>query len=259
MTLGTLQQIAAGLLGLVMGSAVSAIAHRVPRHISWVSGRSQCPSCGHRLGTLDLLPVLSFAAFRGRCRHCGARIGWRYPITELACCAWAVLLERHVGLGWSWTALAAWGFLLVALTWIDLDFQLLPDVLTFPGTVIAVAWALTQPDGARHALLGVLAGSGILWLLGWMWLTFRKVEGMGYGDVKLAAMLGAVLGWPLMLFTMFLAALIGSLWGGALILARRGTGRTALPFGTLLAPAGMIAFLWGSSWMHAYLGLVLHR
>ncbi len=258
-TLETAQLVLAGLFGLVMGSAVSAIAHRVPRRISWVAGRSRCPSCGHVLGPLDLLPVVSFTLSRGRCRHCGARVGWRYPFTELACAAWSILLYRHVGLGGSWLALSVWGFLLIALAWIDLEFKLLPDALTFPGTLLALGWALSRPGGAHHALLGVLAGSGILWLLGWIWWNVRKIEGMGFGDVKLAAMFGAVLGWQLTLLTLFVAALLGSLWGATLIALRRGGGRTELPFGSLLAPAAMVVFLWGAGWIDAYLRMVARR
>jgi leader peptidase (prepilin peptidase) / N-methyltransferase len=259
MTADALQMALAGVFGLVMGSAMSAIAHRVPRRISWFAGRSQCPSCQHVLGPSDLLPVLSFAWSRGRCRHCGAHVSWRYPLTEIACAAWAVLLYRLLGLSLSWVALSVWGCLLVALAWIDFEFQLLPDALTFPGTLLALGWALTQPGGAHHALLGMVAGSGVLWLLAWLWLNVRRVEGMGFGDVKLAAMFGAVLGWQLTLLTLFVAALIGSLWGVALILARRGSGRTALPFGTLLAPSAMVVFLWGGGWLQAYLGVFPHR
>jgi leader peptidase (prepilin peptidase)/N-methyltransferase len=259
MTAEAAQMAVAAVFGLVMGSAVSAIAHRVPRKISWAAGRSQCPSCQHVLGPWDLLPVVSYAASRGRCRYCGVRVSWRYPLTELACAAWAVLLYRHMGLSLAWVALSVWGFLLVALAWIDLEFQLLPDVLTFPGTVLAIAWAVTRPGGAHHALLGVLAGSGVLWLLAWIWLNVRRVEGMGFGDVKLAAMFGAVLGWQLTLLALFLAALIGSLWGLALIVARQGSGRTALPFGTLLAPAAMVVFLWGGGWLQAYFGMLSVR
>src|SRR5437879_13685 len=118
-----------GVLGLVMGSAVTALAHRIPRERSWVYGRSACPTCGHTLGPLDLVPVLSYLVSRGRCRHCGASISPRYPVTELLCGAWAMLLYRHVGLGVDYPLLAIWGFLMIALLWIDLDFQLLPDVL----------------------------------------------------------------------------------------------------------------------------------
>ncbi len=250
-----LSLILAALFGLVMGSAVTAIAWRVPRGASWTRGRSACPSCGHPLGPVDLIPVLSWALNRGRCRHCEHRVSLRYPITELLCAAWAVLLLRQVGFAWTYPLLALWGFLLIALVWIDLDFQLLPDVLTLPGTLIAIAAALLIPGGARHALLGVVAGSGILWLLAWGYLRVRKIEGMGGGDIKLAAMFGAVLGWQLTLLTLFLAALAGTIWGGVLMLRRRGDGLTALPFGTLLAPSAMVAFLWGAQVLNAYVRL----
>jgi len=252
----------AALFGLIMGSAVTAIAWRVPRQLSWVRGRSACPSCHAPLGPLDLVPLLSFALARGRCRHCGARIAWRYPLTELMCGAWSVLLYLKVGLVWAFLPLSLWGFLLVALLWIDLDFKLLPDVLTLPGTVIGIATsllALGWLPGAWHSLFGIAVGSGLLWFLAWAWITFRKVEGMGGGDVKLAAMFGAVLGWQLTLLALFAAALVGSLWGAALVLRRRGGMKSELPFGTLLAPAALVVFLWGRDWMSAYLSLLIAR
>ena len=257
-----LARIVLGVLGLVMGSGVTALAWRVPRGRSWVHGRSGCPSCGATLGPLDLVPVLSFVLARGRCRHCGARIGWRYPVTELVCAAWAVLLFARVGLTWAYLPLSFWGFLMVALLWIDLDFQLLPDVLTLPGTLLGIAAALLLhgfEPGARSALLGVLTGSGLLWLLAWAWLTFRKVEGLGGGDIKLAAMFGAVLGWQLTLLALFVAALAGSLWGVSLMLRRRGDMKSALPFGTLLAPAALVVFLWGHDWLGAYAAALTGR
>lgn len=246
----------AGLLGLAMGSAVTALSWRIPRGVSWIHGRSACPSCGATLGALDLIPVLSFVLSRGRCRHCGVRIGWRYPLTELWCGAWSVLLYLHVGAHWVWPPLALWGFILVALFWIDLDHQLLPDVLTLPGTLIGLAAALQLPNGAMHAILGIALGSGVLWFLAWAWLRFRKIEGLGGGDIKLAAMFGAVLGWQLTLLTLFLAALAGSLWGAWLMMRREGDSKTALPFGTLLAPAAMISLLWGANWVQAYLRML---
>ncbi len=234
------------LLGLIAGSAVSAVAFRLPRGISWAAGRSRCTSCGAELGVLDLVPLLSFIASRGRCRHCGASIGWRYPITEVVC----------AGLVPAFPLLALWGYVLVALMWIDLDYQILPDELTLLGTLLGLSAAFTVPGGGREALFGIVLGSGVLWLLGWLYLKVRHVEGMGGGDVKLAAMFGAALGWKLTLVTLFLAALAGSAWGLALIASGRGSGKTALPFGTLLAPAAMLACLWGATWLEAYAQLL---
>jgi leader peptidase (prepilin peptidase) / N-methyltransferase len=248
-----------GLLGVVMGSAMSAVAWRVPRGHSWVKGRSACTRCGTVLQPADLVPLLSFVVSRGRCRHCGAGIGWRYPVTELLCGAWAVLVLVDVGLVPAMPFLALWGFLMLALMWIDLDFQLLPDALTFPGTLIGLAAVLPIPGGARHALLGMVVGSGLLWLLAWAYLRLRHQEGLGGGDIKLAAMFGAVLGWKLTLVTLFLAALAGSVWGAVLMLRQEGNGRTALPFGTLLCPAAMVVLLWGDDLIGSYFRLVLGR
>src|SRR2546425_7562884 len=136
--------------GLVMGSAVTAIVYRLPRNLSWVHGRSACPSCGTTLKVYDLIPFASFVTSRGRCRHCGNKIPFRYPLIELMCAAWALLLYRHLGLGLAYPFLAVWGFLLIALMWIDLDVQLLPDALTFPGTLLALAAILPYPGGAPH-------------------------------------------------------------------------------------------------------------
>jgi leader peptidase (prepilin peptidase)/N-methyltransferase len=173
-----------------------------------------------------------------------------------------VLLFARVGPAWAYLPLVFWGFLLIALLWIDLEFQILPDALTFPGTLLGIAAALLLsgfPRGAHEALLGVVTGSGLLWALGWAWLVFRKIEGMGQGDVKLAAMFGVVLGWKLTLLALFVSALAGSLWGVGLMARGRGGMKSQLPFGTLLAPAAMIVFLWGHAWFASYLGLVLRR
>lgn len=242
------------LLGLVMGSAVSALAWRVPRGESWVRGRSRCTSCQHLLGIPDLFPVLSWLTSRGRCRHCGTPVSARYPLTELLCGAWAWLAWAKLGLVPSYPLVAVWGFLLIALLWIDLDFQLLPDVLTFPGTLIGIAAALLGP-GPRHAMFGMLAGAGLLWLVAELYFRIRKIEGLGGGDVKLAAMFGAVLGGPLSLITIFLAAFGGSAWAAVLLSRGKADGKTPLPFGTLLAPAAMVTFLWGDAAYAWYTGL----
>lgn len=245
------------LLGAIFGSAVSALVWRLPRGESWVRGRSRCTGCGHELGALDLVPVLSWLAARGRCRHCGARVSARYPLTELTCAVWAVLAAQHTGLVPMLAPVLLWGWMLVALTLIDADFKLLPDALTLPGTLVAVAAALLGP-GARHALLGIVVGSGYLWLFAWIWERFLKREGMGGGDIKLAAMFGALLGPVGAFATISVAAFGGALVGGLLMARGRGGLRTELPFGTFLAPAAMAMFLWGDALVNAYLSLLRH-
>jgi leader peptidase (prepilin peptidase)/N-methyltransferase len=242
--------------GLIMGSAVTALSWRLPRGRSWVKGRSGCTSCGATLTVRDLVPVFSWAFNRGRCRHCGAPVAMRYPLTELICAAWAVLLWAKLGPGWAFVPVAVWGFILITLTWIDFDFQILPDALTLPGTLIALAAVLPLPGGPRFALFGIVLAAGLLWFVGEVYYRVRGVEGMGGGDVKLAVMFGAVLGWQLSLLTILIAAATGSLWGLALIRRGEGDGRTPLPFGTLLGPAAMVAFLWGDGWVEAYARLL---
>ena len=249
--------ISLGVLGAIFGSAVTALSWRLPRGESWVHGRSRCPSCGHELGPLELIPVLSWVTSQGRCRSCRVRVSVRYPLIELSCVLWTVLASSKLGLVPELAPVLLWGYLLVTLTVIDLDFKLLPDVLTLPGTLVALVAAFMGP-GARHALLGMVVGSGYLWLFAWIWSTFLKREGMGGGDIKLAAMFGALLGPVGAFVTISLAAFSGAVVG-ALIMARgRGGMRTELPFGTFLAPAALVAFLWSEQWVAAYLALLHH-
>ena len=243
------------VLGAIFGSAVTALAWRLPRGESWVHGRSRCPACAHVLGPLDLVPILSWVLARGRCRYCGVAVRVRYPLIELSCASWAVLAWARLGFVAELAPVLLWGWLLVALTVIDLDFKLLPDALTFPGTLIAVVAALLGP-GAQHALLGMIAGSGYLWLFAWIWSTFLKREGMGGGDIKLAAMFGALLGPVGAFLTITAAALAGALAGAWLAARGRGGMRSELPFGTCLAPAAMAVFLWGDRVVQAYVSLV---
>ena len=179
----------------------------------------------------------------------------RYPLIEAACTLWALLAWQHLGLVPELAPVLVWGWLLVALMVIDIDFKLLPDALTLPGTLIAVVAALLGP-GSRHALLGIVVGSGYLGLFAWVWATFLKREGMGGGDLKLAAMFGALLGPVGAFVTITLAALGGALTGALLMARGRGGMRTELPFGAFLAPAAMVAFLWGERWVDAYLSLL---
>jgi len=247
--------ICATILGLILGSGMTALSWRLPRGQSWVHGRSQCPGCGHVLGVLDLVPVLSWVVSRGRCRHCGSRVAVRYPLIELACGAWALLAYLHTGPVAAWPFVMLWGVLMVALVVIDLDHQLLPDALTFPGLLCALVAAVLQ-HALREAVFGMAIGAGLLWLVAELYFRVRKVEGMGFGDVKLAAMFGALLGVPLTLLAIFLGALAGSVVGVVLMARGRGGMKTALPFGVFLGPGAMVAYLWGARWVAAYVHLL---
>ena len=249
--------IAIVLLGAIFGSGVTALSWRLPRGESWVHGRSRCPSCSHVLGPLELVPVLSWAVGLGRCRFCDTRVSVRYPIIELSCMLWSLLAWFKLGAVPELVPVLIWGWMLVALTVIDLDFKLLPDALTLPGTLLAVVAACLGP-GTRHALLGMVVGSGYLWLFAWIWATFLKREGMGGGDIKLAAMFGALLGPVGAFLTITLAAFGGAVVGSVLMARGHGGMRSELPFGTFLAPAAMLVFLWGERWAQLYLSLLRH-
>jgi len=240
------------VLGAIFGSAVTALSWRLPRGESWASGRSRCPACGHTLGPLELVPLLSWAFARGRCRACRAPVSGRYPAIELSCAMWSLAAWLKLGPSLELAPVLLWGWLLVALVVIDIDFKLLPDALTLPGTLVAVLGALAGP-GARHALLGIAVGSGYLWLFAWGWRTFLRREGMGGGDVKLAAMFGALLGPVGAFLTISLAAFGGALTGALLMARGRGGMRTELPFGAFLGPAALVVFLWGDALVAAYL------
>jgi leader peptidase (prepilin peptidase) / N-methyltransferase len=247
----------AGVLGLVLGSAVTALAHRVPRGLSWVHGRSRCPGCGHELAARDLVPVFSWLLARGRCRHCAAPVSARYPLTELACGAWAALAADHLGPVWTLPFVMVWGALLVGLFWIDVDEHLLPDALTFPGLVVGLIAAL--PYGPRIWVYGALVGTIPLFLLLLIWEKVLKVDGMGFGDIKLGLMFGVLLGPLLTMLAIFLGALAGTIVGGVLMLRGRGHLRSELPFGAFLAPAALVSWLWGAPLVEAYLGLLFRR
>ncbi len=244
----------AGVFGLVLGSAMTALVHRIPRGLSWVHGRSRCPACGHELGALDLVPVLSWVRTLGRCRHCGARIAARYPLTELACGAWALLAADKLGLDATLPLVMVWGALLIALLWIDLDEKILPDALTFPGVLVGLAAALHL--GPHVYVYGALVGTIPLYLLLMFWEKVLKVDGMGFGDIKLGLMFGVLLGPWLTILAIFLGALVGSITGGILMARGRGHMRTELPFGTFLAPAALVAYLWGEPLLDAYFALL---
>jgi leader peptidase (prepilin peptidase)/N-methyltransferase len=243
-----------GVFGLLIGSFLNVVIHRIPRKQSLVSPSSRCPSCGYALRWYDNVPVVSFLLLGGRCRQCRTPISIRYPIVELLTAA--VFVAHYVFLGW--TPLLAvrlfFGASLVALFAIDLEHHLLPDVITLPGIVLGVVASVFLPPGLVESLLGLLIGGGILWLIGEAYFRYAGEEGMGGGDVKMLAMIGAVLGWKLVLVTLVLSSVAGSLLGLAVIAVKRGGMKYALPFGTFLALGALAASLVGDRIVTWYAG-----
>jgi leader peptidase (prepilin peptidase)/N-methyltransferase len=242
-------------LGLAIGSFLNVVIHRLPRKQSLVSPGSRCPSCGYALGAADNVPVLSYVLLGGRCRKCRTRISMRYPVVELITAGLFVLHYDAFG----WTPLLAVRLVfvaaMVALFAIDLEHQLLPDAITLPGIVAGLLASAFLPPGLVSALIGAVLGGGVLWGIGEAYYRYSGQEGMGGGDVKMLAMIGAFLGWPQVIVTLVFSSIAGSVIGLLVIAMKRGGMKHALPYGTFLAIAAVIASLWGEPLVTWYAGL----
>lgn len=268
----------AGIVGLVVGSFLNVVIYRLPlmlerewraqcaellgqsadptgqKPFNLVAPRSHCPQCGHTVRALENVPVLSYLALRGRCSACGARIPLRYPAVELL----TGLLSAAVAWRFGYSLQAAGALLLtwtlIPLSVIDIDRQLLPDVITLPflwvGLALSLPGLFTDP---RSSIIGALAGYLVLWALFKLFKRLTGRDGMGYGDFKLLALLGAWLGWQALPAILFLSSLVGAVVGVALIVFRGRDRRRPIPFGPYLAAAGWIALLWGGDIIRAYL------
>jgi leader peptidase (prepilin peptidase)/N-methyltransferase len=253
------------LVGLVVGSYLNVVIFRLPRGLSTVLPRSRCTECGTVIRAFDNIPLLSYLILGGRCRVCRARISWRYPLIEALTGALFVLCFLRFGVAVETAVAAAFCTAMVALAAIDIEHYLLPDAITGPGIVLGIAlqpfvdWARLGP-GVRGALLGGVAGAalgaGILLSVWGAWYLLRREEGMGLGDVKMLAMIGAFLGWKGVLVSLFAAALSGAL-AGLLLMAWKGLGMKArLPFGAFLALGGLIALFAGPAIVASYASLL---
>jgi leader peptidase (prepilin peptidase) / N-methyltransferase len=253
-SLHALQVTVLSLLGLSVGSFLNVCVHRLPRRQSLVHPGSRCPHCGYVLRWYDNIPVVSYLLLRGRCRVCRESIAIRYPALELA----TLLLFLVHGAVFGWSALLVVRLLfacaMVVLFAIDLEHHLLPDVITLPGIVAGLLFSIVLPPGIVDSLLGVLVGGGVLWLIGEAYYRYSGQEGMGGGDVKMLAMIGAFLGWKLVLVTLVLSSVAGSLIGVVVIAAKRGGMKYALPYGTFLALGALAASLVGERLVSWYLG-----
>jgi leader peptidase (prepilin peptidase) / N-methyltransferase len=243
------------ILGLAIGSFLNVCIHRIPRGESLNHPPSRCPNCGQGLRWFDNVPVLGYVWLRGRCRACRAPISIRYPIVEIV--TMALFLVHYAIFGW--TPLLAVRLLfacaMVVLFAIDLEHHLLPNVITLPGIIAGLLFSVLLPPGIVNALVGVLAGGGVLWAIGEAYYRYSGQEGMGGGDVKMLAMIGAFLGWKLVILTLVLSSVAGSVIGMALIATRRGGLKYELPYGTFLALAALAASLVGEQIVAWYVGM----
>jgi len=242
----------AALFGLVIGSFLNVCIYRLPRDQSIVWPASRCTTCGREISWYENIPVVSYAILRGRCRTCGDRISLMYPLVEVVTAGVFVAVAAAFGLSWLLPIRLLFGCAMIVLLVIDLQHQILPNEITLPGIVVGLVASLVAEPGWRDALIGALAGGGLLSLVAWGYERIRHQEGLGFGDVKMLAMIGAFLGWKLMLLTLVGASLLGSLTAGVLMLAGRADSQSKLPLGTFLAIAAVPVSLVGNTVVNWY-------
>jgi leader peptidase (prepilin peptidase) / N-methyltransferase len=252
----SLSLLVAAAFGAVLGSFLNVCIHRLPRGASVVVPPSACPQCGHELSWFENIPIVSWLALRGRCRACRGPIGIRYPIIEAITAAMFAAAWWYYGPTPLLVSRLVFGCALIVLFAIDLEHQLLPNVITLPGIPVGFLFSLITEPGWMASLIGILAGGGVLFAVAEGYRLVRHEEGLGMGDVKMLAMVGAFLGWRLTLVTLMMASLGGSMVGVLLIVTGRGTMKYALPFGTFLALGAAAAATVGPAVLDWYLGLL---
>jgi leader peptidase (prepilin peptidase)/N-methyltransferase len=260
--------LAALLFGLLIGSFLNVVVYRLPvmaqreldNYIAHEAGkdlphpdrfnlmvpRSACPHCGHQITALENIPIVSWLFLRGKCSACKAPISPRYPIVEAVTGLLSAVLVWHFGSGWLGLASLAFAYFLIAMTLIDYDTKTLPDDLTYPLLWLGL---LVNLNGTivplRDAVIGAMAGYMALWAVYWLFKLATGKEGMGYGDFKLLAALGAWMGWTMLPTIVILSSVVGAIVGISLIVFARRDRNNPIPFGPYLAAAGMIALLYG--------------
>lgn len=241
------------LFGLCVGSFLNVCIHRLPLKVSVVRPPSRCPGCGTLLRWFDNVPILSYAVLGGRCRACRNPISLQYPIVEAVTAAIFLLHFWVLGPTPLFAVRVTFACALVVLFMIDLEHQILPDAITLPGIVAGFAASWFLPPGPLMSILGIVFGGGLLWAIAEIWLRLRKVDAMGFGDVKMLAMVGAFLGLKLVVLTFVLSSMMGGVVAGVMLATRRADLATRVPFGTMLAVAAFVAGLYGEAIVAWYL------
>lgn len=240
--------------GLIIGSFLNVCIYRVPRHLSIVWPASRCPSCGHELSWMENVPVVSYVALGGRCRACRGPISWQYPLVEIVTGGMIVGLYWWYGPTTMFVVRAIFACAMLVLFVIDLQLRILPNTITLPGIGVGFVLSSIAGPGWLDSLIGIAVGGGVLFGLGEAYFRIRGEEGLGMGDVKMLAMVGAFLGWKLALVTLVLSSLVGSVFGVGLMIVRREGLKYALPFGTFLAVAALASAVAGDELLAWYLG-----
>jgi len=245
------------IFGLCIGSFLNVCIYRLPASKSISHPRSSCTNCGELIRFYDNIPVLSYLLLRGRCRFCREPISLRYPIIELLAGLFALVTFFKYGLTLEALIYYVYIAALLVITFIDIDHQIIPDVISLPGIPIffLASFGLSQIN-YLDSLIGILAGGGSLFLVAWTYSLITKKEGMGGGDIKLLAMIGAAIGWKGVLFTIFVASAVGTLSGLLVMLKSRKGMKLAIPFGPFLAIGGIAYIFFGPQLVRWYFQLL---
>ncbi|SMC25216.1 type 4 prepilin peptidase 1 Aspartic peptidase. MEROPS family A24A [Desulfacinum hydrothermale DSM 13146] len=245
-------------VGCCLGSFFNVVIHRLPSRQSLVFPGSRCPSCRSPIAWYDNLPLLSYLLLRGRCRSCKARISLRYPLVELLTGILALLLYRQFGLGFSFVLFFIFSALLLLIAFIDLDTYLIPDVLSLSGLVVGLIASLVGSHLSwSDSLLGALLGGGLFYAVAWAYQALRKQDGLGGGDIKLLAMIGAFTGWQGVVFTIFVSSVLGTAVGlGMMVRHREKMASARIPFGPFLSLGAICYLFWGKAVFQWYLGFL---
>jgi leader peptidase (prepilin peptidase)/N-methyltransferase len=242
--------------GALIGSFLNVCIYRLPLGHSIVWPASACPHCSRELFWYENIPVASFVALRGRCRTCAGPISIRYPLIETLTAAMFALAWWYYGPSLLLVSRLVFGCALLVLFAIDLEHHLLPNAITLPGIIVGFVFSIFTEPGWLSSLSGIVVGGGVLFLVAEAYYRVRREEGLGMGDVKMLAMVGAFVGWQLTLLTLMLASFGGTIIGLALIVSKRGGMKYALPFGTFLALGAAVAATVGPAILHWYLRLL---
>jgi len=244
-----------GLLGLIVGSFSNVCIYRIPRNESIVYPASHCPKCHTTIKPIDNIPLLSYILLRGRCRHCKSKISIRYPIVEFLTGFIYIIIYLIYGLSYQTLIYIILSSALIIITFIDLNEQIIPDVISLPGIVIGFILSFFVPYiSFINSALGIVVGGGIILIIGLGGSVIFKKEAMGGGDVKLAAMIGAFLGWKYIIVSLFLGFFLGAVTGIILIITKIKKREDVVPFGPFIVLGSLITLLWGEQIISWYLG-----
>lgn len=243
------------IFGAVVGSFLNVCILRIPAKESIVTPLSRCPHCHHPIRFFDNIPIISFAILRAKCRDCGEKISWRYPLVELVTGLLTLLLFIKFGLTLNFMVFFIFTAVLIVISFIDFDHQIIPDILSIPGIPIFFLSAVFIVKIPWHeALIGLLIGGGMLFLIAFVYEMITKREGMGGGDIKLLAMIGAFLGWKSLIFVLLFSSFTGALIGLIVMAVKKKDTKYAVPFGPFLSIAAVVYIFWGDAF-----NLLLYR